>query len=749
MREEPLSFFLLRPPAASRASRAARLRALAFVSSLSLVLSAGCSSDPADPSGSGGTGADTGASGGNDGSGGDNTGGSGAGGSGAGSSGGGSGGATGGGPGELGGMGGDNLGGSGEPGGDTGGSGAGETGGTGGVETGGTNGGEAGGSGGLGTGGTGGGEPGGTGGTEGDVRFFGTAPGSSADYADVLEYFDQITPENAGKWGNVEATRDTMVWTDLDTAYDFARENELAFKFHTLIWGQQQPSWLMGLGEEEQLAEIEEWMDAVAARYPDLELIDVVNEPMNAKPAYRAALGGEGETGWDWVITSFEMARERFPGAQLLLNEYNELILDQFTTNYLEIIELLQERDLIDGIGVQAHFLERADLDVVASNLDRLAATGLPIYVSELDVNFADDARQALVLSQLFTLFWEHPSVAGITHWGHLEGDVWQDHSHLIESDGSLRPSMEWIQCYLGGGTSCPLPPYIPLGWQGGEYGVTLEAELYDEGAGLVALGNGVAYTDDGDWIAFYDVELEDAWDTLWVTYAKGGSPAGSLAVYVDDPEGAPALVLPLPETGGWGTASTLEFEWPALDGLHDIYFVFQGTTGIANVDSVRIGTPPPATNNLLTNGGFEEGTTGWGVGWASDASLAVSTDFAFEGSQSLRITGFGASGAFVTRALTNVVTAGTSYDVSAQVRLSAAGTARLVAKVVCPGSSDQYIWIHNHTVVPAETWTTVGNTLNVPACATTLTEVLLYLEGTEAGTTIYLDDVSVTEQVD
>jgi endo-1,4-beta-xylanase len=41
----------------------------------------------------------------------------------------------------------------------------------------------------------------------------------------LLAYFDQLTPENAGKWGSVEGTRDVMNWTDFDTAYNFARGN--------------------------------------------------------------------------------------------------------------------------------------------------------------------------------------------------------------------------------------------------------------------------------------------------------------------------------------------------------------------------------------------------------------------------------------------------------------------------------------------------------------------------------------------
>ncbi|HEY0464470.1 MAG TPA: endo-1,4-beta-xylanase, partial [Polyangiaceae bacterium] len=75
-------------------------------------------------------------------------------------------------------------------------------------------------------------------------KFFGTATTNAADYASLLSYFNQVTPGNAGKWGSVEATRDQMNWSELDTAYQFAKQNGLPFKLHTLIWGQQQPSWV-------------------------------------------------------------------------------------------------------------------------------------------------------------------------------------------------------------------------------------------------------------------------------------------------------------------------------------------------------------------------------------------------------------------------------------------------------------------------------------------------------------------------
>src|SRR5688500_18900170 len=78
--------------------------------------------------------------------------------------------------------------------------------------------------------------------------------------SDFKTYWNQVTPENAGKWGSVEATRDDMNWDQLDLAYNFAKDNGLLFRQHTFVWGQQQPAWMNSLCPEEQKAEVEEWI---------------------------------------------------------------------------------------------------------------------------------------------------------------------------------------------------------------------------------------------------------------------------------------------------------------------------------------------------------------------------------------------------------------------------------------------------------------------------------------------------------
>lgn len=282
------------------------------------------------------------------------------------------------------------------------------------------------------------------------------------------DYWNQVTPENAGKWGSVESTRDLMNWANLDRVYNYAKTNEIPFRFHTLIWGAQQPGWINTLDPEEQLEEIEEWMRLASNRYmPDWPedipfYIDVVNEPINDRPMqYINALYGEDGKGYDWIVKSFELARYYFPNAQLHLNEYNVLNSDTRTAQYIDIINILMEKGLIDGIGLQCHRfeIENTPMSQLGANLDQLAETGLPIFITEFDLGNpggtltgnrdVDDAQQLDLYERLFPFFWEHEAVKGITIWGYREGQTWQESTYLLRSDGTERPALTWLRNYL------------------------------------------------------------------------------------------------------------------------------------------------------------------------------------------------------------------------------------------------------------------------------------------------------------
>lgn len=294
---------------------------------------------------------------------------------------------------------------------------------------------------------------------EGKPKFLGNVY-SPSQAVGFDNYWNQVTPENGGKWGSVEQSRGNMNWNDLDAAYALAKDNGFAFKLHVLIWGNQQPSWMENLSTVEQLEEIKEWFQAIADRYPAIDFIEVVNEPLHDPPNsagngggnYINALGGNGATGWDWVLESFRLARQYFPDAKLMINDYNIVNSSTNTSRYIEIITLLQAENLIDQIGVQAHaFSTRGSASQMKNNLDALAATGLPLYATELDIDGPTDAIQLSEYQRIFPIFWEHPAMEGVTLWGFRPG-MWrtEEEAFLIEQDGvTERPALEWLRDYV------------------------------------------------------------------------------------------------------------------------------------------------------------------------------------------------------------------------------------------------------------------------------------------------------------
>lgn len=294
---------------------------------------------------------------------------------------------------------------------------------------------------------------------DGKEKFLGSVYSQSQQIG-FLDYFNQVSPENAGKWGSVETQMDVMNWGALDAAYALAKDNGFPFRFHVMIWGNQQPAWIENLSPTEQLAQIREWMSAVAERYPDIDFVEVVNEPLHDPPNapgsgggnYIEALGGTGATGWDWVINSFKLARTYFPNAALLINDYNIVSSASNTNEYLEIIDLLIAENLLDQIGVQAHAFSTTGSSIgIRNRLNTLATRGLPIYITELDIDGPTDQIQLEDYQRIFPIFWEHPAVKGITLWGYRVG-MWrtQQGAYLIDEDGvTERPALVWLRDYV------------------------------------------------------------------------------------------------------------------------------------------------------------------------------------------------------------------------------------------------------------------------------------------------------------
>ncbi|HUI10373.1 MAG TPA: endo-1,4-beta-xylanase [Bacteroidota bacterium] len=349
----------------------------------------------------------------------------------------------------------------------------------------------------------------------GKGKFLGCSLG--AVRSDFTQYWNQVTPEDAGKWGSVEYTQGTFTWAGVNAEYNLALNNGLPFKYHNLVWGNEQPSWITSLDSVSQRAAVVTWIDTVAYGFGSSSLVDVVNEPLHAPPPYMNALGGKGSTGWDWLVNSFTLARaDFFPGVKLLVNDYNILQSNTVTDSYIGIIDTLRARKLIDGIGIQGHYFEFKSpqgatpaysypVSTLKENLDRLTALGLPVYISEFDIDEASDSVQLANYQTYFPLFWEDPGVKGMTLWGYVQGLTWKPNAYLVRTDGSERPALRWLRQYLArpwwplldspvGGTG--LPRNTTLVWNAAASALTYRVQVSLSGTfAAVALDTTIADT--------------------------------------------------------------------------------------------------------------------------------------------------------------------------------------------------------------------------------------------------------------
>ena len=280
---------------------------------------------------------------------------------------------------------------------------------------------------------------------------------------DFPKYWDQLTPENETKWESIERSQGQFDFSTARREYDYCKQHGFKFKFHALLWGAQIPGYLRDLNAEETLAAITRWFDAVAKEFPDLEYIDVANEAVGSNGNYHSpygstriiqALGGTGKTGYDWLAKAFMMARERWPNAVLIYNDYNTFQYD--TDAYIKLINGIKAAGgPIDAAGCQSHDLNDMSGEDFKKVLEKVHdGVQLPIFISEYDICKADDQIQLKRYQEQFPIMWEAEYVAGVTLWGYIYGSTWVDDgaekgaSGLIKN-GQERPALKWLREYL------------------------------------------------------------------------------------------------------------------------------------------------------------------------------------------------------------------------------------------------------------------------------------------------------------
>ena len=311
----------------------------------------------------------------------------------------------------------------------------------------------------------------------GNITQSGTAPGPNDQFTQL---WNQATAENGCKWGSVEGTRGRYNWGACDAAYNWAKNNGGHFKFHALVWGSQYPGWLNGLSVDETRKAITAWFDAVKEHYPEIEMIDVVNEAIRTgNNSYHSpygknnniipALGGDNNGDYAFITTAFKMARERWPKAILIYNDYNTV---QWNKDQgIQLIQTIKKNGApVDAYGLQAHDMMSQGGGQggtggggVCLNINTLKSitkeiwdkTQTPMFISEYDIATTDDNIQKQCYSEQISHFMENEHVAGITLWGYVYGHTWLDCNGKapgcsgILKDGKDRAALAWLRDYL------------------------------------------------------------------------------------------------------------------------------------------------------------------------------------------------------------------------------------------------------------------------------------------------------------
>ena len=304
-----------------------------------------------------------------------------------------------------------------------------------------------------------------------------------------------------------------------DAFVNFGVSNNLVVVGHTLVWHSQTPNWVFagtnpppaaantapgtgagaaasaagtnapgrggfgrgfggGFGRgytgprasrEELLERMRDHIHTVVGRYQGrIKSWDVVNEAIadgGGTNILRNSLWLQ-IIGPDYIAKAFQYAHEADPDAILRYNDYGLENPDK-RRKLITLIRSLQEQKVpVHAIGSQAHVNVSTSFEIMDQALTEMATLGLPIHITELDVNSAaggqrgtgadlagnasatqggpvDEAsrRQADAYAGIFRAFLKHrDSVKMVTFWGVNDAVSWRRFGTPLLFDGNHQP---------------------------------------------------------------------------------------------------------------------------------------------------------------------------------------------------------------------------------------------------------------------------------------------------------------------
>ncbi len=356
----------------------------------------------------------------------------------------------------------------------------------------------------------------------GGAAFRRSADQNAQDVALLKKHFNQITAENDMKWQLIHPREGSEGYdfAPADALVSFGLSNRMQIVGHTLVWHSQTPNWVFagtnppppsatnaaaagpvstantnapgtnqpgrrgfgpgfggGFGRyngprasrEELLQRMRDHIHTVVGRYKGkVKVWDVVNEALadgNGTNVLRSSLWSE-IIGPDFIAKAFQYAHEADPDAMLRYNDYG-LENPAKRKRLITLIKELQAQKVpIHAIGSQAHVNVSTSFETMDQALKDITTLGLPIHITELDVNSAQggqrnvganvadnaattqgglvsdaDKKLADAYAGLFRAFVKHSdAVKLVTFWGVNDAVSWRAQGKPLVFDGDNKP---------------------------------------------------------------------------------------------------------------------------------------------------------------------------------------------------------------------------------------------------------------------------------------------------------------------
>ncbi len=315
-------------------------------------------------------------------------------------------------------------------------------------------------------------------------------------YLDALaREFGKVTPENDMKFGIIHPEPDRYDFAAADELVELAEANGQKVHGHTLAWYSQNPAWADAITDRATAERVlEEHIKTVVGRYKGrIAYWDVVNEAINDGDR-----GGLRDSVWlrtigpGYIEKAFRWAKEADPSAKLYYNDYETGDTRAKANAVYDLLRGLKEKGVpIDGVGIQAHSrIDRRTDAEYTRNLNRLAALGLEIQITELDVGIPRPTtpekltEQARVYRETAETCLRQPKCVGITTWGLTDKYSWiptadPGFGDALPLDAQYRPKPAYhaLRDALLTAPAAPAAPAgvvaetadraVQLGWQG------------------------------------------------------------------------------------------------------------------------------------------------------------------------------------------------------------------------------------------------------------------------------------------